>query len=191
MATTDARTRMIQSTAVLIRERGVEGTSFADVIEHSGAPRGSIYHHFPGGKAQLVEEATAFAGEVIAGGLARALETKEPTVAIRRFVQTWQRALEESDCGAGCPVVAATLEGERTPGVRRAAGAAFERWEEALAGALAGQGLSAERARSLGALIVASIEGGVILARAQRSTEPLERVGRELELLIGSALEPR
>ena len=97
MATPDARTRMIQSTAVLIRERGVEGTSFADVIEHSGAPRGSIYHHFPGGKAQLVEEATAFAGDLIAAGLARALETKEPAVAIRRFVQTWRRALEESD----------------------------------------------------------------------------------------------
>src|SRR3712207_8589123 len=46
-------------------ERGVQGTSFADVLEHSGAPRGSIYHHFGGGKTQLAEEATRWAGEYI------------------------------------------------------------------------------------------------------------------------------
>ena len=60
----DARQRMIVSAALLIREHGVEATSFSAVLAHSGAPRGSIYHHFPGGKAQLVEEATRYGAQV-------------------------------------------------------------------------------------------------------------------------------
>src|SRR3954468_6735161 len=116
---------MIESAAVLMREHGVEATSFSDVLAHSGAPRGSIYHHFPDGKAQLIEEATRYAGDFIAAGLASSLTQQDPVAALRRFIATWRRVLRESDFGAGCPVVAATLEGERTPGARDAAGAAF------------------------------------------------------------------
>ena len=68
----DAREKMIQSTTALVRERGVEATALSDVLEHSGAPRGSIYHHFPGGKAQLVEEATRAAAGAFAAGMVAA-----------------------------------------------------------------------------------------------------------------------
>src|SRR6059036_1384349 len=85
----DARTRMIQSAALLFRERGVEGTAFADVLEHSGAPRGSVYHHFPGGKLQLAEEATRHAGDFIAVGLAAALEHDDPITALETFIDVW------------------------------------------------------------------------------------------------------
>src|SRR5881409_2117240 len=74
----DARDRMIQSAALLFREHGVRGTAFADVLEHSGAPRGSVYHHFPGGKRQLAEETTQYAGEYIAAGIVRALHDDDP-----------------------------------------------------------------------------------------------------------------
>ncbi|MDQ2631261.1 MAG: TetR/AcrR family transcriptional regulator, partial [Actinomycetota bacterium] len=70
----DARDRMIRSAATLFRERGVEGTAFADVLEHSSTPRGSVYHHFPGGKQQLAEEATRWAGELMAAGIAASLQ---------------------------------------------------------------------------------------------------------------------
>ena len=59
---------MIETAAVVMRERGVEATSFSEVLARSGAPRGSIYHHFPGGKAQLIEEATRYAGDFTAAG---------------------------------------------------------------------------------------------------------------------------
>jgi AcrR family transcriptional regulator len=180
---------MIQSAALLFRERGVDGTSFTDVIDHSGAPRGSIYHWFPGGKAQLAEEATQYAGEFIAGGLARALADDDPVAALRRFGATWRKILRGSDFAAGCPVVSATLEGERSPGARDAAGAAFAGWEKLLAGAFAGHGVQRKRARSLATLSVAAIEGAIVLARAQRSTAPLERVGAELEALVAGALD--
>jgi AcrR family transcriptional regulator len=177
---------MIVSAAVLMRERGVEATSFSEVIAHSRAPRGSIYHHFPGGKTELIEAATRYAGEFLAAGIVAALATEDPPRAVRAFADSWIPILRDSDFGAGCPVVAATLEG--TPETRTAAGVAFARWEELLADGLAAHVGDRERARSLATLAIAAIEGGVVLARAERSVAPLERIADELERLIGAAL---
>jgi AcrR family transcriptional regulator len=173
---------MIQSAAVLIRERGVEATSFSEVIARSGAPRGSIYHHFPGGKEQLVEEATRYAGEFTTAGLVAALATEHPRAAIRKLCQYWVSLLRETDFGAGCPVVAATVDGSDS--VRTAAGIAFGSWEHLLAQALERHLEDPERARSIATLAIAAIEGAVVLARAQRSTGPVERVAAELERLL-------
>lgn len=179
---------MIWSAALLMRKHGVDGTSFTDVIEHSGAPRGSIYHHFPRGKAQLIEEATRYAGDFTASGLAAALGEQDPVPAIRSFVAAWSAALRRSDFSAGCPVVAASLEGDRLPAARAAAGAAFTSWVETLAQALHRHIPSRERACELATTVIAAVEGAVLLARAQRSTEPLARVSATLERLLIDAL---
>jgi AcrR family transcriptional regulator len=184
----DPRERMIESAIALFREQGIQGTSFSDVLAHSGAPRGSIYHHFPGGKAQLAEEATRYAGEVIAAGLAAALAEKDPAAAVRSFAGLYRELLRRSDFAAGCPVVSATLEGDRSAGARDAAGSAFERWEELLADAFAARGVPPERALSLATLAIAAIEGGIVLARAQRSNAPLERVADEIESLVAGVI---
>jgi TetR/AcrR family transcriptional repressor of lmrAB and yxaGH operons len=179
---------MIESAALLMRERGVEATSFSEVLSHSGAPRGSIYHHFPAGKAQLIEEATRYAGDFIAAGLAAALADDDPVRAVGVFASTWRQVLRGSDFAAGCPVVAATLEGERASQARDAAGLAFSRWEDLLATAIEEHGPSRERARSLATLTIAAIEGAIVLARAQRSSAPLERVTDELERLVAGVV---
>jgi TetR/AcrR family transcriptional repressor of lmrAB and yxaGH operons len=184
----DARNRMIQSAALLFRERGVEGTAFADVLEHSGAPRGSVYHHFPGGKQQLAEEATRWAGEFMAAGLAAALEQDDPLAALDTFAQLWAGVLAQSDYEAGCPIVAAALEGSRTPAARAEAATAFNNWEQLLSGALLRSGVDPDRARSLATLIIAAIEGAVVLARAEQSTAPFERVAHELRTLATTIL---
>jgi len=184
----DSRERMIRSAAILFRERGVHGTSFSDVLAHSAAPRGSIYHHFPGGKAQLAEEATRYAGDFIAGGLAAGLAQEDPIAAIRDFAALWRGILEQSDFSSGCPVVSATLEGERTPAARDAAGAAFRRWEQLLAQAFGRQGVAPQRAASLATLAIAAIEGAIVLSRAERSSAPLERVCDELETLVAAVV---
>src|SRR3954451_3879775 len=173
---TDARERMIESAALLFRERGIQGTSFSDVLAHSGAPRGSIYHHFQGGKDQLAREATQWAGEFVAAGLAAALAEGDPVEAIAQFRRRWLKLLRASDFAAGCPVVAAALEGEQHPAVRDAAAEAFGAWESILAEALRARGVAAPRARSVAALVISAIEGSIVLARAQRTTRPIERV---------------
>src|SRR3954452_19758713 len=107
----DARGQMIESAAVLFRERGIHGTSFADVVAHSGAPRGSIYHHFRGGKTELAEEATRWAGGFILAGTVGGLAESDPVGALEHLRSWWAKLLERSDYAAGCVVVAATLEG--------------------------------------------------------------------------------
>jgi AcrR family transcriptional regulator len=181
---------MIESAALLMRERGVQATSFSDVLAHSGAPRGSIYHHFPGGKAQLIEEATRYAGDFIAAGLATALAEQDPVDAINGFLSMWRRILTRSDFADGCPVVAVTLDGDSSTAAREAAAAAFAGWEAQIADGLVPHGVARERAESIATLAIAAIEGAVVLARAERSTGPLERVAGELERLLASALEP-
>jgi AcrR family transcriptional regulator len=182
------REQMIRSAVRLMRERGVEATSFSEVLAHSGAPRGSIYHHFPGGKAQLIEEATRYGGEFIAAGAAAALEQDDPVAALDGFAQYWRTSLRHSDFSAGCPVAAATLEGDRAPNARDAASQAFNRWEKLFSKALQRKGIPRTRARSLGTLVVAAVEGAIILARAERSSAPIERVANELHTVLHDAL---
>ena len=185
----ESRRRMIRSAAVLFRRNGVDGTAFSDVIAHSGAPRGSIYHHFPGGKAELAEEATRYAGDYIASALAAALADDDPVATVTGFAAGVAENLDAGGYEDGCPVVAAALEGRRSPGARAAAGEAIGRWEEILADSLERNGVEAERAASVATMIVASIEGAIVLARAQGSVEPIERVSAELERLATAALD--
>src|SRR5436309_1252672 len=107
----NARRRMVESAAVLMREKGVEGTSFSDVIDASGAPRGSIYHYFPRGKAQLVEEATRYGTEFVIAGLTTLLERADVAASVRTFGSFYAQILRDSVFSAGCPVLAAALEG--------------------------------------------------------------------------------
>lgn len=181
----DARERMVRSAAYLFRERGFSGTAFSDVIAHSGAPRGSIYHHFPGGKLQLAEEAVRYAGDYLGAGVRAARRDDDPVAAVRGFLGWWRRVLVKSDFKAGCPIVAVTVESQLTA----AAADAFGRWQDALAAGLVSAGAAPARAARLATLVVASVEGATILCRARRSLEPLDDVTAELEELIAAACE--
>jgi TetR/AcrR family transcriptional repressor of lmrAB and yxaGH operons len=182
---TDVRKNMIRSAAVLFRERGVAGTSLADVVEHSGAPRGSIYHHFPGGKNQLAEEATRWAGGVITRMVARAGD--DPVAMVRGFMAFWRTELTR-DFQTSCPVVAAALASAESQGAYDAAGDVFTDWTKIITDTLTGQGIPLSRATSTASLVVCAVEGAVVVARAQRDLEPLDRVEAELARLIGHLL---
>ena len=184
------RERMIQSALVLMGEHGVEATSFSQVIERSGAPRGSIYHHFPGGKEQLIAEATRYAGDALAKLMTEAVEQHEdPVAAVDAITGFWRTVLYDSDFAAGCPVIAATLESEHSPAAREAAREAFQRWEQLYTEMLTRAGLPEQRARSLGSTAISAVEGAVILSRAQHSNRPLERVVDELRKLFHDAIQ--
>jgi AcrR family transcriptional regulator len=184
-----SRERMVVSAAMLLREKGLTGTSFGDVIEHSGAPRGSIYHHFPGGKTQLVEDAVRYAGEYIDGTIDRAAKDGDPVLVLRAFTAAWKRVLEDSDFRAGCPVVAVAVEAhDGDSALTSAVADAFGRWQQSLIALLRGRGVPEAKSRRLATTMVASIEGAVVMCRATRSVTPLTDVGRELETLLDDAL---
>ncbi|MFD4130590.1 TetR/AcrR family transcriptional regulator [Streptomyces globisporus] len=196
----DSRDRMIVSTAVLLREHGASATSIDHVLAHSGAPRGSVYHHFPGGRTQLIGEAVTLAGDFIAGLIDTAVRTDDPVEAVDAFFALWRDRLVDSDFRAGCPIVAVAVEtNDDAPQLARSAAAVFARWRDALAVLFVRHGLTEERSRRLGAFIIAAVEGAVIMCRAEQSTAPIEAAAAEIHDLLlctlrdrpGTELQPR
>ncbi len=179
-----AREAMISSAATLFRERGVAATSMRDVVEHAKAPRGSIYHHFPGGKAELADAATAMAGGFIERILTDVLGSGDPAEAIALFIDYWKQALTRRDFADGCAVAAAAISSAETSDAREQAGRAFARWQEQITAALVAHGTTPDTAADRAGLAIAAIEGALIMARARQSTEPLERVARQLSALL-------
>src|SRR5882724_5790546 len=177
---------MIERTVVLLARNGLEGTSLSKVLEESGAPRGSLYHHFPGGKDELVLEAIALSGAQAMAVLDRLAGKPAPEVAAA-FVGLWRQVLTRSDFGAGCAVAAVTVAAQ-TPALRDRAGDIFRAWRTRLAELLAGGGVPAGRTPTMAAALISACEGGVILARAERTLEPFELVtGAQLEAIAAAA----
>lgn len=183
------RERMVVSAALLIRERGAHSTAISDVLEHSGAPRGSAYHYFPGGRTQLLCEAVDYAGEYMARKLDAAPSFLD---ALDALFSGYASQLRDSDFRAGCPVVAVAVEaGEpdaaEQPVLDRAA-AAFARWRELLAARLRADGVTGDRAEDLAVFTLSAFEGAIVIARAARDLEPLRRVHTQLADMITGAL---
>jgi AcrR family transcriptional regulator len=171
---------MIVSTSLLVRERGARATSLDAVLEHSGAPRGSVYHHFPGGREQLLREATDFASDYVARRLER-VSGDGPLAAIEALYDWYRDRLLGTDFRAGCPVVAVAVESpQEGTDLRDAARAAFERWRRALARELEAAGIDTSRADELGMVVLAAFEGSLILSRTYRDLAPLDSVRRQL-----------
>lgn len=184
------RERMVASAALLIRERGAQSTAIADVLAASGAPRGSAYHYFPGGRTQLLCEAVDFAADFVA---AKIVEASSSLDLLDHLVAFYREHLLSTDHRAGCPVLAVAVEadadnpGRTTPVIDRAA-AAFARWNELISQRLVADGVDTERADDLAVLMTAAIEGAIVLARAARDVAPLDRVHRQLGDLLRSSL---
>ncbi|SDU66075.1 TetR/AcrR family transcriptional regulator [Gordonia westfalica] len=184
------RERMIVHAADLIGRDGVAATSIGDVISASSAPRGSIYHHFPGGKTQLMTEAVRYAGDFIAERLSRRA-TLTPAETVREIGGVWRRMLVNTDYQFGCPVIAGGLARRGEPEVADAAAEILRRWADLITARLVVDGVDSERADSLANLIVAAIEGAVALCQTQRSVEPLDRVITELAAMCDAAVYRR
>lgn len=180
---------MVASAAALIREHGAAATSIDDVLQHSGAPRGSAYYHFPGGRAQLVEEVVDLAGGAVAQLLAEAGDAS-PVAVFDAFIAMWRTQLEDSDFRAGCPVLAVAIESNAAaPQLTVAAARAFDSWREALEAHFRRHGVARVRARRLSTMVVASVEGAVALCRVDRSSQPLTDAAFELRRLISEATD--
>lgn len=182
------RERIVGATRDLIRRNGVAGTTMLEVVQAAGGSRGSLYHYFPGGRSQMVEEAVRSAVEDYSDGI-EFLVSLPPAEAIPLMVDVWRAEAEASQYTAGCPVVAAALSGAAEPGARDLAGVAFSGWISALTRMLERSGVPSERAESLATFALAAIEGAVILSLAQKSSAPMERVATELVALSESSIE--
>jgi TetR/AcrR family transcriptional repressor of lmrAB and yxaGH operons len=178
------REQMVASAVVLLAKHGFQGASLARVLADSGAPRGSIYHHFPEGKDQLVAAAVEVAGE-------RAVQVLDAFIGLSAveltdgYMAIWRSILERSGFTAGCSVLAVTVSADSAELVEQA-GQVFRSWQARLAELLTAAGLAAADADAFATMLIAASEGAVVLARAQQDFSPFEAVHRQLRTLAAS-----
>jgi TetR/AcrR family transcriptional repressor of lmrAB and yxaGH operons len=182
------RERLLLSAIALMCERGVHATGLADLLDHSKTARGSIYQHFPGGKSDLMEQATYAAGRTISAVLDELLAARSPEDALAGMIDYWEQVLADSDYVTGCPILAAAQAGPSEPAVQVASATVFATWAEKLATALVDHGADPSEAAPLASLAVSSIEGSIAQCRAARSTQPLDDVRGVLIPLVENAV---
>jgi AcrR family transcriptional regulator len=182
------RDRMIDAAVDALRRDGVAGMSFTDVLSASGAARGAIYHHFPGGKSELVVEAvTRNAGDV-RDRLAE-LPHGPPRLVVDEFVNLIRPVVEESTAGSECAIAAAamsTSDQRDHVSLQHSAAAAITSWIGVLRERLHAGGIDEDEAADLASLLVTTLEGAHVLARAQGCIDPFDAATRALRALVAN-----
>lgn len=182
----DPKGRTLAAAAQLFRQQGYYGTALQDVLAASGAPRGSLYFHFPGGKEQIGVAALTLAGDSVLQVITRAAETAADAEAfLTRVIRTMAADLAKSGYKDGCPIATTALEtAAQSEALAAAARAAFDSWEREIKRALFRFGLPAGDADLIATIVLSQLEGALLLARTTRSLVPLERAELVLQLLL-------
>lgn len=182
------RARLIDAARTLVEERGYFGAGLNDMLAAGKAPRGSLYHHFPGGKDQLTAEALAASGREI-DGLVRGLAGTVPSTRalIEGVLDALADRMERAGYAKGCPIATVALEVAATNDVlQKACADVYDGWQRTLAERLVADGRSPDEAESLAYSLLALIEGALVLARARRSRTPIEQARRSIATLLAA-----
>jgi AcrR family transcriptional regulator len=174
-----ARARMVRSAATLIRERGIHGVGLREIVTHSGGPRGSLGRYFPGGKTQLMTEAIDLVVAELSDEVDQALTEAETFPdAIGVIVAPWRRLLVDHDFALGCPLAATVVDAADNHDLRLHVNELLAQWQATVADVYVKFGDTAAVADEQSTVLLAALEGALILARARRSTKPLDTVER-------------
>jgi TetR/AcrR family transcriptional regulator, lmrAB and yxaGH operons repressor len=174
-----ARDRIVRSAAALVRERGVHGVGLRQIVAHANGPRGSLQRYFPGGKTQLITEALNLAGaEVLRDTESGLLTAATLPEAIDAIFAPWRHVLLESNFTMGCPIAATVIDASADDQLRQQARALLDQWRDSVYAALVKFGAQKSTAHDDASVLLAALEGALILSRAQQSTQPLETVQR-------------
>jgi TetR/AcrR family transcriptional repressor of lmrAB and yxaGH operons len=181
-----SRDRLLDSAVDLLQRQGYHGTGLNELLERSEAPRGSLYHYFPGGKEQIGAEAIGRAGDQVAAAIAHLLRA-QPSVAegVEALAGLLAAGLEASDFERGCPVATTALEvTPRSEPIRAAVQASFESWLAPLRERLEAAGFDRLEAARRADLALATLEGALVLARARQNADVLRDAARQLRPLL-------
>jgi TetR/AcrR family transcriptional regulator, lmrAB and yxaGH operons repressor len=171
----DPKAAMIDAATTLFRRRGYEGVGVAELIAVSGAPRGSLYFHFPGGKEQIAIEAVRKASHAVLDGIrARA----QATTTIEDYIDTactgWAANLDASDFENGCIIALVGLEAaSASPALKEEAANAFAEWEVELSRMASEKGLPEPQSRAFARAFIGAVEGAIMLARTRQQSSAM------------------
>jgi TetR/AcrR family transcriptional regulator, lmrAB and yxaGH operons repressor len=180
----DSRANMVRSAASLISEHGVSATSFSDVLADSGAPRGSIYHHFPDGKKQLTEAAMSLTSDRVLAYL-RSGEGTTPLQVLDHFISIWRVVVVSSGATKGCAIAGVAVDcGDDSVDLLKMARDVFRSWASLMSEQLSAVGVASERAKEIALTSLATMEGALILCRVEGNVEPLDVAATQLRSLL-------
>jgi TetR/AcrR family transcriptional repressor of lmrAB and yxaGH operons len=180
------RDAIVQAAMTLFRRRGYSATGLNDIVELSGAPKGSLYHYFPAGKSAIAEAAVRRAASNVADTLNElAAHHRTAGALLHAFSGLVAGWMAKSRFAAGSAIATTLLETTPyDPAMTRAGREAFATWREAIAARLVADGIPKARADRLAGLVVSTMEGSLIQARVEKSADIIESSSRELEILL-------
>jgi AcrR family transcriptional regulator len=186
----DTKERILDSSGELFRRQGYMGTGVKQIVEEAGAPFGSLYHFFPGGKEELGAETIRRSGALYGLLLAEFIGPGvDPIEGVRAFFAGAADTLRQTDYADACPIATVALEVSSTnEELREACADVFNAWIEGGVARLAEAGVPRERARGLVIQMLAALEGAFVLSRALRSVEPLELAGAAVAAAAANAI---
>ncbi len=169
---------LVRTAMRLFRQQGYASSGLQQILAESEAPRGSLYHYFPGGKDELGEAAVNMAARLIGEMLADlAGRHKTPEGFVKAYCRTMAKWMEESDFRSGCPIATTMLETTpHAPGLTRAGVAALDHWIDIIAPVFIAKGTSAKEARAKAQLLIATMEGALLIARIRQSPAPINDI---------------
>lgn len=188
----ETRARITGTAALLMRRRGYHATGLAEVLARSEAPKGSLYHYFPGGKEQLASEAVREGARVVTEQITAAFAANAGLAGVlRTFAMGLAAGLTESGFRDGCPVASVTLDAASdSPVIAEACAAGFLEWRDTIATELGRRGYSEERAVQVATLVLAAFEGALLVARATRDARSLHDVANALADALADRVAP-
>jgi TetR/AcrR family transcriptional repressor of lmrAB and yxaGH operons len=186
LETEGTRARIIATTVELMEAQGYHATGLNQILHQSAAPKGSLYHHFPGGKEELAAEAISAAGQAFTHELDALIgESTDLGMVLSLLISFFRERLQTSHFQKGCPLATVTLEMAATSDpVQQASRAGYHAWLVRLEYLLIASGCPPSRAPARALFALSAIEGALLLCQAERSTRPLEQVVEELRLLF-------
>ena len=188
----DTRDRLVRSTSRLLRTQGYTATGLNQVMAEADAPKGSMYFHFPGGKVELAAAAVDHFAERVTRRMDRYLADHDTVRdAVTAIFDAYVEHLDLTSYTEGCAVASVALDAASTHAtLAEATSRAFGSWTGTLASALEAEGRPAAQAHALATLIIAAIEGTIVMAKAEHSTEPIATTRDLLIALLDPATLP-
>ncbi len=171
----DTRERLVRTTSRLLRKQGYGATGLNQVMAEAEAPKGSMYFHFPGGKEELAATAIDLYAERVTRRLDDGVAAADTVAeAVASFFDEYITHFERTDFSEGCAVATVALDASAAhEGLAAATGRALHTWTDRFAAALEAEGRTPAEAHGLATLVVAAIEGAIVMGKGERSTEPM------------------
>ena len=189
-APTPTRDRLIAAMQGALQNKGYHGVGLKELLEVAQAPKGVLYHHFPGGKAELAVASIGAVVSQLTVGLDKLMQRNADVVqALGTWMGSAQKALAVSGYERGCPLATIALEsGPDDIAIRQALANGFAAIRERLGRTLQHAGIEETRARNLAALTVSAYEGALVQSRVAGNVDAMQATSQALLDLVRLSL---